>query len=89
MIKQTPRGTVIDVHVVPNSKAFAIAGMDWNGDIKIKVKSKANKGKANEELVTELRKRLSAEVEIITGHKSRQKSLLIKTDATTVKRLVK
>lgn len=81
---------MVSVHVVPGSKHFSVAGEDeWTGDIKIKVKAKPNDGKANLELCQELGKMLSAEVKIINGHKSRRKTLLIQTDADTVKRLVK
>lgn len=90
MINKTPQGVVINVRVVPGSKDFSIAGEDeWTGDIKVKVKSKAIEGKANQELVTELGKRLSAEVKIISGHKSRRKALLATTDIDSVKRLIK
>ncbi|MCK4327186.1 MAG: YggU family protein [Candidatus Diapherotrites archaeon] len=90
VIKQTPKGAVINVRVVPGSKEFQIAGEDeWTGDIKVKVKSKAIEGKANQELVTELGKMLSAEVKIISGHKSRRKALLTAKDADSVKRLIK
>ncbi len=89
VIKQAPEGAIIRVHVVPGSKAFAVAGEDpWTGEIKIKVKGKATEGKANQELVTELGKRLSAKVKIISGHRSRHKTLLVETDADTIKRLV-
>ncbi|MFC2175267.1 DUF167 domain-containing protein [archaeon] len=90
MIKQTPEGVVIEVRVIPGSKDFSIAGEDeWTGDIKIKVKSKALEGKANQELVNELGKRLSAEVKIISGHKSRRKALLAVTSIDSVNKLVK
>ena len=90
MIKETPEGAVINVRVLPGSKDFSIAGTDeWTGDVKIRVKSKALEGKANRELVSELGKRLSAEVKIISGHKSRRKAVLVASDIGSVKRLIK
>jgi len=90
VITKVPNGTTITVHVVPGSKSFAIAGTDeWTDDIKIKLKNKANGGKANQELVSELGKILSAEVKIISGHKSRRKKLLIASDVISVKKLIR
>ena len=90
MIKQTPQGAQVTVHVVPGSSSFSVVGMDeWTGDIKIKVKAKATNGKANQELINELRKMLSADVKIILGHKSRRKTLLVAGDVALTKKLVK
>ena len=84
-----PNGTIITVHVVPGSKSFAVVGTDeWTDDIKIKIKNKANEGKANHELVSELGKLLSADVKIISGFKSRRKKLLIAADVISVKKLI-
>ena len=85
MIKQDPKGVIITVHVVPGSKAFAVVGKEeWTDDIKIKIKNKANEGKANQELISELGKMLSAKVKIISGHRSRRKTLLVEKDIDSV-----
>ena len=90
MIKPAPKGAIITVRIVPGSKAFAVAGEDeWTGETKIKVKSKAMGGKANQELLTELGRLLSAKVKIVTGHKARHKVLLAETDANSVGNLLK
>lgn len=89
MIKQSPKGAIISVHVVPGSRCFSIAGAeDWTGDIKVRLKSRASEGKANQELTEELGKTLSAEVKIISGFKSRRKVLLAQTDAESAKKLM-
>ncbi len=88
-IRETPSGVAIKVHVVPNASKFAIDGTnEWTGELKIKVKSAAREGGANKELVQELSKALGADVEIIQGHKSHTKVLLIKTDASRVRQLI-
>ena len=89
VITKVPNGTTITVHVVPGSKSFAVVGTgEWADDIKIKLKNKANGGKANQELVSELGKMLSAKVKIISGHRSRRKKLLIAADVVSVKKLI-
>lgn len=88
MTKQTPEGVIINVRVVPNSKQFAV-NIDEAGNIKIKLKNKAMEGKANQELVRELGKRLSAEVKIISGHKTRRKTILVANDIESVKKLIR
>ena len=89
VISETPEGVIIAVRVSPGAKAFAIAGRDdWTGDIIVKVKSKAQDGKANQELVKELGKRLSAEIHLVAGQKSRRKKLLVKSDINTIQRLI-
>ncbi len=89
VIAETPEGVIITVHVVPGSKSFAVVGTDkWTQDVKVKLKNKAIGGKANHELVSELGKALSAEVKIISGHKSRRKKLLISSDIISVKKLI-
>ncbi len=90
MIKQTSKGAQVTVHVVPGSNSFSVVGTDeWTGDIKIKVKANATNGKANHELIQELKKMLSADVKIISGHKSRRKTLLIAGEVALTKKLVK
>ena len=90
MIRQHPDGVTFTVHVVPGASGFSIAGTDeWTGDIKIRLKNKATEGKANQELTEELGRILSADVKIITGHKSRRKTLLAETDIHSIQRLAR
>ena len=77
-IKETRKGTLLPVTVVPKGKEFAIIGFDeWNGSLKIRLQEKPEKGKANQELVKELRNFFGAKVEIVKGKKQRQKMLLV------------
>ena len=77
-IKETSQSTLLHVQVVPKGKKFAVIGFDeWNGSLKIRLKEKPEKGKANKELIKELRNFFGAKVEIVKGKKQRQKMLLI------------
>lgn len=84
-LAETRQGTLLPVQVVPQGKKFAVIGFDeWLGALKIRLRAKAEKGKANQELVEELRKIFSAEVEIIAGEKSQRKKLLVKARKESV-----
>jgi hypothetical protein len=64
----------IKIHVTPDSKKFAIKGFDeWRNAWLVSVKEKAEKGKANKELVTELSRLFGKEVKIVSGEHSREK----------------
>ncbi|MFA4855722.1 MAG: DUF167 family protein [archaeon] len=77
-LAETRQGVLLPVQVVPQGKQFAVIGFDeWLGALKIRLRAKAEKGKANQELVEELRKIFSAEVEIAAGEKSQRKKLLV------------
>lgn len=75
---ETRQGTLMPVHVILGSKEFAVLGVkEWTG-LNVRLKSKAEKGKANQELVKKMRQFFSAEVELVQGKASRQKRLLVK-----------
>jgi len=77
---EAKQGVLLPVLVSAEGKQFALVGFDeWANAFKVKVKSKAEKGKANQELVREIQKIFSAEAEIVKGEKSKQKTLLLKT----------
>ncbi len=66
------------IHVIPNSEAFKIVGWDhWRKALKIKVKNRAEGGKANKELINELTKLLNHEVMIKSGHTGRNKTIVV------------
>ena len=78
--KETPKGVIIKIKVTPGAKSFKIEGTDaWTNELKIRLKSQPQGGKANLELTTHLSKLLSSQVAIITGHKSSRKTLLIES----------
>ena len=68
---------VVNIKVIPNSPSFQILeGADRN-TLRVRVKSKAMKGKANAELLKELRRTLKDDVEIVSGEKSRDKKISV------------
>ena len=72
-------GVKLRVHVSPGSKKSGVQGYDiWKKALIIKLKSPPEGGKANGELIEILSEFFSAEVEIVTGHKSRSKMVVVK-----------
>lgn len=64
----------IKIYVSPNSEKFSIKGFDeWRNAWLVNVKEKAEKGKANKELIAELSRLFGKEVRIIAGQHSREK----------------
>lgn len=75
---------VFEVKVLPSAGSFGFF-RDRNGDLKCRLKSAPEKGKANHELVRELAKLLDvgqADVELIAGHTSRKKKIKIHVPLT-------
>ncbi|NIO22895.1 MAG: YggU family protein [Candidatus Aenigmarchaeota archaeon] len=88
MIRQTEKGVLLEVRVKPNSKRFALIR---KGDqLILEVTSPPREGRANLEIVRELKRRLGKDVEIVKGFKSREKVILVKNakkeDLETIKR---
>ncbi|WP_237739703.1 DUF167 domain-containing protein [Methanobacterium formicicum] len=66
------------IEVSPKSAKFQIAGYNqWRKTLEVKLKSPPTKGKANKELMKEFSALTGHPTDIISGHKSRQKTLLI------------
>lgn len=77
-VQTTPNGISVMIEVSPKSAKFQIAGYNkWRKTLEVKLKSPPTKGKANKELVKEFSALTGHTTDIITGHKSRQKTLLI------------
>ena len=76
--REVKEGTLMRVLVIPNSTVSGVEGLDDNGRLVVRVTSPPAKGKANDEVVRILRKLLRARVEITSGHKSREKIVLVK-----------
>lgn len=78
-IKEIANGILVDIEVSPNASKFEISGYNsWRERIEIRLKSLPQKGKANKEIIKEISKLTKVDVEIISGLKSHQKTLLIK-----------
>ncbi len=75
MIIEKEKGCLVEVKVKPNQNAFKI--YERNGRVIIEVKSKAEHGRANEELCRKLEKLFKNKVIIIKGKKLSRKTLFI------------
>ncbi len=69
----------LKVHVSPGSRRGEILGYDeWRNALMVRVKSPPEGGKANREVVKLLSEFFSADVEIVSGHRSRSKVVVVK-----------
>ncbi|NWF94966.1 MAG: DUF167 domain-containing protein [Candidatus Thorarchaeota archaeon] len=79
-VEDREKGCVINVVVRPGSKARTLIAEVNDEAIHINLQAQAKDGKANAELVKRLAKTLgvqSSRITILTGHKSRDKTLFI------------
>ncbi len=77
-VQTTPQGITVTIEVSPKSDKFQIAGYnEWRKTLEVKLKSPPTKGKANKELMKEFSGLTGHDTEIVAGHKSRQKTILI------------
>lgn len=78
-IEQHKDCVVLEVRVIPRSSKSEIAG-EFNGALKVKLKSPPVDGAANEELIKLLSKRFSVPrtaIEIVSGHTSKTKRICV------------
>lgn len=77
-IKVVNDGILVDIEVSTKSDKFEIAGYNgWRERIEVRIKSPPLKGKANKEIINAFSKLTKKDVEITSGHRSRQKTLKI------------
>ena len=77
-VTEIQEGILVDIEVSTKSNKFEIAGYnEWRERIEIRIKSPPLKGKANKEIIGEFSKLTKNPVEILSGLKSRQKTLKI------------
>ena len=75
----------IKVHVIPNSKENKIEGYnEWKKAVVVRIKAPASGGRANRELEKFLSEFFESDVEIVSGKKSRDKIVLIKSNEKKV-----
>lgn len=76
-IKETKDGTAITIFVKPNAPQFKIA---FDGDEIVVYSTEApEKGKVNKEILKELSRLFNCQVEMVSGHTCRKKTLLVRT----------
>ena len=80
LLREDEDGVILAVAVQPAAKHVGIAGIDnWRGRLQVAVRTQPQKGAANEavcELLSEAFDTPLAFVNIVAGHRSRQKSIL-------------
>lgn len=80
-MKEQDDGILINIEVKPGAGTTRIEGVDeWRGSIDVRLKARAEKGKANKELIQLLSSKLalpSSNIVIVGGKKSRQKSIKV------------
>jgi hypothetical protein len=83
--------TLIDVTVSAGAKEAKIpAGFnEWRKTIEIRVRSQAKEGKANNEIINEMKRIFQTDVEIVKGTKSNQKTLKVHTDYENVLQILR
>ncbi|CAF1249133.1 unnamed protein product [Adineta steineri] len=81
-IVNTTANLLLHIHVRPNAKNNAIREINSNNELRIDIAADAQDGKANHELIDFIKSILkipSHQLEIIHGHKQRDKVLRILT----------
>ena len=80
-VRETGEGVILDLDISPGAKATCIHGYNpWRKRIEVRLSERAQKGKANEQLISFLSDLFhvnSRDVRIITGSTNSKKSLLI------------
>lgn len=86
MIIENKDGVLLTIKVRPNSSKFRIYQKDG---LRVDLTSSTYKNKANKELVKELKKIFKSKVSLVSGHKSREKILLVKTEKSKIETLIR
>lgn len=80
-VKETPDGVTLDLEISPGAKETAVHGYNpWRRRIEIRLSEKAEKGRANDQLVSFLSNLFrvnSRNIQIITGMTNSKKSVKI------------
>ncbi len=80
-VRQTPDGVILDLEISPGARKTSVHGYNpWRKRIEIRLSERAQKGKANDQLITflsDLFNVKSINVQIITGLTSSKKSVVI------------
>ena len=79
--KRLDGSLILDLEISPNSETNKISGVnDWRKRLRIDISKPAVNGMANEELLRFIIQKFnikSNQVELISGHKSKHKSIMI------------
>ena len=80
--------TILKLKVSTGKRKFGIIGFDETGLLAISCTQVPEKGKANKEILKELKKFFKADIEIVSGIKSKEKVVRIFKDPSQVKTLL-
>ncbi len=84
-IREVAGGVEVDVIVSPNAARSEIVGFDeWRGRLVIRLRAPPEKGEANEELRSLLGEKLDVRAEVLKGHTSRMKTVLLRGDTKAI-----
>ena len=79
--KRLDGSLILDVEISPNSETSRISGVnEWRKRLRIDISKPAVNGMANEELLRFIIQKFnikSNQAELISGHKSKQKSIIV------------
>lgn len=79
--KRLDGSLILDVEISPNSETSRISGVnEWRKRLRIDISKPAVNGMANEELLRFIIQKFnikSNQAELISGHKSKQKSIMV------------
>lgn len=84
-----PKGesTLVDIAVTPNARSTGVKGFDqWRGRILLDVKERPVKNRANREIVDFFSKLFNTDVKIVSGARSREKTLQVSCREEEAKR---
>lgn len=80
-LTQTEKGYILRIQVVPNSSKTQVVG-EHGERLKVKISAPPVDGKANEELIEFVQKKLnlkSSQIELLRGQTSKAKDLLVQS----------
>lgn len=86
-----PKGenTLIDIAVTPHARSTGIKGFDsWRNRILLNIKERPLQNRANREIVEFLSKLFDADVKIVSGAKSHQKTVEVSTRIDEARRVL-
>jgi len=77
VVRKTPNGVLIEVEVVPGADRKGLFFDGWRKRIKIKVKGRALKNEANNDMLGFFSKLFDKKVKIFSGEGSRKKTVFV------------
>ena len=88
-LRETQKGVILKIRVSPKSNEFKIKGFDsWNNSLVLSTKKPARRGKANKEIERELGRIFGKNVQIISGMRSKNKTVLVQESKEKVLRVL-